>query len=252
MLQKAHVFAIPAGHRFRRHEHEGPHLCAVVRGGFSERAGGSWTEVSAGTARYSGSARHDIDFGSAGATCLLLSPAIDDLPSVSSPRFLDRDPWIAELVSRLAAALAGDASAAPLGIDGLATELWAQVQRRVDGRTTAPPSWLRRVPGLVRDAEGRIPVSALADEVRVHRVHLARAFREHYGLSVTEYGQRVRVMRARDLLLHGREPLADVAMAAGFADQSHMTRAVRAAFGVTPAALRGALHPFKTGPLRDR
>jgi AraC-like DNA-binding protein len=36
--------------------------------------------------------------------------------------------------------------------------------------------------------------------------------------------------------------LADLAVRVGFADQAHMTRAVRAETGATPAALRRALH----------
>jgi AraC-like DNA-binding protein len=39
------------------------------------------------------------------------------------------------------------------------------------------------------------------------------------------------------------EPLADVALMAGFADQSHMTRALRRSTGTTPAGLRRLFTP---------
>lgn len=245
MIQHAQAFGIPAHHRFRRHEHVGLHLCAVVAGSFSERDGKSWVEAGPGAVRISGAARHDIDFGSDGATCIVLHPVDLDLAPLAKPRFLDPDPWLARLVARFGVVLGGAASQEPLGLDGLATELLAQVTRRLEGRAGPPPAWLRRVPELVRDAPGPLAVSAIAAEIGVHRVHLARVFREHHGISITGYMQRVRLERAR-LMLAGDVALAEVAAASGFSDQSHMTRAVRAAFGTTPAALRQALHPFKT------
>jgi len=46
-------------------------------------------------------------------------------------------------------------------------------------------SWLETVKQRIQDAPHPVSVSALAHEVGVHRVHLARMFREHYGRSVT-------------------------------------------------------------------
>lgn len=204
-----------------------------------------------GAVRISTAARHDIDFGPEGASCLLLQPDDLDVPKLDKARFLDADPWIASLVARIGESIQ-NGSVTSLRLDTLATELIAQVLRRVDGRSSAAPGWLARVPELVNDADMPLSVSAIAAEVGVHRVHLARMFRDHYGLSVTEYAQRVRLERARHLLTRGRAPLAEVAALAGFSDQSHMTRAVRSAFHTTPGAMRGALHPFKTRSKRGR
>jgi len=92
----------------------------------------------------------------------------------------------------------------------------------------------------------------LATEFGVHRVHLARAFRDHYGTSLSRHLQRARLVRARRLLAATDLTLADVAATAGFADQSHLTRSVRSALGTTPAALRRTLHRFKTAPAPAR
>ena len=247
----AHAFQIPARHRFRRHEHEGVHLCAVLRGSFAERDGRGWTRMDAGAVRISRAARHDIDFGPEGAWCLVVQPDDVELPRLPKPRFLDRDSFLSTLVDRLGAALRDEAATA-LRVDTLATELIAQVLRRIDGRVSSAPAWLGRVAEMLNDAPAPLPVSAIAGEVGVHRVHLARVFRDHFGLSVSEYAHRLRLDRARQMLMRGREPLAEVAAIAGFSDQSHMTRAVRAAFGTTPGGMRGALHPFKTGSGRRR
>jgi AraC-like DNA-binding protein len=57
------------------------------------------------------------------------------------------------------------------------------------------------------------------------------------------------VDRARRLLLTGLS-IADVSLEAGFADQSHFTRAFKRIVGVTPAAIAPAI-PFKTHPTSE-
>jgi AraC family transcriptional regulator len=166
------------------------------------------------------------------------------LPALDRPRFLEPDLWLHGLLERLDRALR-TATPSPLTVDDLATELIAQATRRVAGRMTPPPPWVDRVRQTVREATELPAVSDLAREVGVHRVYLARAFREHCGVSITGYMRRVRLERTKRLLA-GPLSLAEVATEAGFSDQSHMTRAVRAAFGATPRALRLGLHAFKT------
>jgi len=70
--------------------------------------------------------------------------------------------------------------------------------------------------------------------------HLARAFAAAVGLPPHAYLVQARVRRARGLLAAGSTP-AEAAAAAGFADQSHLTRAFRAQVGVTPARFRKML-----------
>jgi len=106
----------------------------------------------------------------------------------------------------------------------------------------AEPSWLARVVERLRDdAPARPSVSSLAAEAGVHPVHLARVFRRHRGETIASYVRRVRVQRAARLLA-GRDPgsgnTASIAAAAGFADQSHMSRAFRRVAGTTPALVR--------------
>jgi AraC-like DNA-binding protein len=65
------------------------------------------------------------------------------------------------------------------------------------------------------------------------RYQFARQFRAVHGTSPYRYS----VMRRLDMTrswLHQARPLAETALAAGFADQAHFTRAFKAAFGMTP------------------
>ena len=66
-----------------------------------------------------------------------------------------------------------------------------------------------------------------------------RAFRVRYGLSPSEYQRQLRLRAARHALASGAA-LADVAAAAGFADQAHLTRWFRRCYGITPGAYRAA------------
>jgi AraC family transcriptional regulator len=74
----------------------------------------------------------------------------------------------------------------------------------------------------------------------VHPIHLARTFRARYGISVGEYGRRVRIEWAAAEIARGESSLAAVATEAGFADQSHFTRLFRRYVGTTPARFRAA------------
>lgn len=72
------------------------------------------------------------------------------------------------------------------------------------------------------------------------RYELARQFRVLFGTSPYRYLLMRRLDLARTLIHRGR-PLAEVAGAAGFADQAHLTRAFGAAFGLTPGRYRRVL-----------
>lgn len=77
------------------------------------------------------------------------------------------------------------------------------------------------------------------------RYELARQFRLLLGTSPYRYLLMRRLDLAREEIHRGR-PLADVAVEAGFADQAHLTRMFRDAFGLTPARYR-ALRVRRTG-----
>jgi AraC-like DNA-binding protein len=81
-------------------------------------------------------------------------------------------------------------------------------------------------------------LAELADLAGVDRFHLLRAFRRCLGLPPHLYQTQLRLRHAKRLLLAG-EPPAMAAAAAGFADQSHLIRKFKAAYGVTPGQYLG-------------
>jgi AraC family transcriptional regulator len=107
-----------------------------------------------------------------------------------------------------------------------------------------PPVWLRRAREAMDDAApGSVTVERAAAEAGVHPVSLTRAFRRYYGVTTSRYLRRVRVRHAARLLAESPSPLSGIAYAAGFADQSHMTRVTRKETGATPSELRSLVRP---------
>lgn len=100
------------------------------------------------------------------------------------------------------------------------------------------PRWLKDVREILH-AEFRRPFSltAIAQRVGAHPVHLARAFRRCHRMTVGQYVRRLRVDYAMTALT-GEEPLSDIAARAGFSDQSHLGRVFRSTTGMTPRQFR--------------
>lgn len=100
------------------------------------------------------------------------------------------------------------------------------------------PRWLKDVVEILH-AEFYQPFSltAIAQRVGVHPVHLARAFRRCHGMTVGQYVRRLRVDYAMNALA-GEDSLSGIAGHAGFSDQSHLGRVFRAATGMTPCQFR--------------
>jgi AraC family transcriptional regulator len=134
-------------------------------------------------------------------------------------------------------------AAAGLALEGLCLELLARLLRAHPSAERGRPRWLDEARAALNERfrESSLRVTDLAAAQGVHPVSLARAFRRHFGLTPADYVRRLRLEEARRRVEQGREPLADVALACGFADQSHLTRAFRGRFGTTPGRRRKAL-----------
>lgn len=79
-----------------------------------------------------------------------------------------------------------------------------------------------------------VVVDDLAKVAGLSRVHLTRAFTRQFGTPPHVYLNSIRLRRAQAAMLSGT-PIAEVAAACGFADQSHFTRRFKGAIGISPA-----------------
>jgi AraC family transcriptional regulator len=148
---------------------------------------------------------------------------------------------LASLARRMRAELSMGDAMAPLALEGLSLELLAELRRERPGAGGAStlPAWLGRARDLLHArAGGTTPrIANIAAEVGVHPVYLARAFRARYGVTPGAYLRRLR-LEAAMAELAGTDTLARIAHRAGFSDQSHFTRAFKAAFGTAPGQWR--------------
>ncbi|MCE7979781.1 MAG: helix-turn-helix domain-containing protein [Caldilinea sp. CFX5] len=101
-----------------------------------------------------------------------------------------------------------------------------------------PPEALQRVRDYIHDhLSEEITLETLAALVHLSPYHFARKFKAATGLPPYQYVLQCRVEQAKSLLVAGQQSISAVAQAVGFASQSHLTRHIKHAFGVTPGAL---------------
>jgi len=98
----------------------------------------------------------------------------------------------------------------------------------------------------------KIDIEGLAKVVALSRSHFSRAFKRSLGFSPMEYVVVRRVERAKAMIRGTREPLAEVALACGFADQAHLNRRFRDIVGISPGRWRRSNDPVaKPSPHRN-
>jgi AraC-like DNA-binding protein len=162
--------------------------------------------------------------------------AIDEaaLPAVRWRSGLVRDvEWQSAFDTLHAAAEAGSVDSEPLIAPLL--RLTANLLPTDDGPVLAagPVRLARRVASA--DLEAGLGLADIARRVGLSPFHLHRLYRKAYGLTPAEHRLEARLRLARQMILAGAA-IAEVAVALGFADQSHLNRAFRRLMGVPPGA----------------
>ena len=134
-----------------------------------------------------------------------------------------------------------------LYVESLSNEIAIRVVRAQVG--SAGPSTLARgglAPRRLRMVQDYIEAN-LAEEITladlasiagVSTTHFCRAFHKSTGIASHQYVIRRRVDRAKALLAEGNLPIAQIAVAVGFGNQSHMTTHFRRVVGTTPRRFR--------------
>lgn len=148
------------------------------------------------------------------------------------------------LFDALADELARGDAFADEAVDSLARLILLRLARQRStartGRNPLTPPHLERLSDYVRaHLDQRILVADLAAVAGLPANRFAAAFVAATGQSPHQYVLAQRLAHAVALLRCGSEPLAQVAVACGFASQQHMTQVMRSRLGQTPARLRG-------------
>ena len=102
-----------------------------------------------------------------------------------------------------------------------------------------PPSAMRRVREHVEvHLSESMDLAELAGVAGLSVYHFARAFKQSAGVTPHHYLVHRRIERAQEMLVRSELPLSEIALAAGFSDQSHLARHFRQMLGMTPGQFR--------------
>jgi AraC family transcriptional regulator len=161
-----------------------------------------------------------------------------------------QDPLLSQVAFALWRELDQPAPAGNLFAQSAAQLLAVHLLRHYSGsqarRRVVPPSpcglterQLQRLLEFIREHLSEpLSLEALAQQVGFSPSYFARVFNQAMGASPHQFVLRARLQRAQQLLEQTELPLAQVAAACGFADQSHLTQVFKEQLGCTPRAYR--------------
>ncbi|MDL5367454.1 AraC family transcriptional regulator [Xanthomonas sp. NCPPB 2654] len=217
----------------RAHQHAHVQIVLPLRGELEIEVGGRGSRLDAFRAaviaphtRHAQSAHGDNRF-------LVLdcaTAAFDDaaLERLQRAPFLDLPPDLQRLLASLDPAQAADR-------DACAALALQQLRIRHSHSWTRLQALCRRI----EDAPGQPwPVQRMAETAHLSVSRLHALFREALGRTPQDWLSARRLDWVRRQLAHGAQPIAQLALDSGYADQSALTRALRRATGQTPAAYR--------------
>ena len=118
------------------------------------------------------------------------------------------------------------------------TNLPRQVDTPQEGHCLAP--WkARRVKEFIDESlDSKIRLHDCANKVNLSVSYFTHAFKATFGVTLSDYIRRRRIERAQLLMLASYQPLSQIAIACGFAHQSHYCRVFRSVIGLTPNVWR--------------
>ncbi len=173
-------------------------------------------------------AADDIAEGRRG-TCEFHHPAMTD--AMTARVFL----------SLFSAMTRSEGGSAAIRREELLLSLLAGVAGEGKGRSRPVPASIGWARALIDDAPAMpVTLAELARESGLSRFQVVRGFARATGLTPHAYLMQRRIDLARSLIAGGM-PLAEAAVASGFADQSHMTRLFVRNFGISPGAYSDAV-----------
>ena len=231
--------------RLPTHAHELSHFCFVLAGNYNETIGRTLFERRRMTLVYY---PPDVSHGEEHLTRgrhFLVEIDSNALEIVRNYGAQLREPVLLEadslwLANRMYKEFNEPDEFSPVALESLSTELLIAASRlgKSKAERIAPP-WLASVKEFLNENFSEPPgLDELANAARVHPTHLARVFRQFEHSTIGDYIRKARINYARQRMLESDEPLVEIALAAGFADQTHFTRSFKRVTGMTPTEFR--------------
>ena len=236
-----------------RHDHECANINLTLAGSFRETVGKHPQECEPASLLVKPPGEsHGNKYGEKGAHCLIveLAPSrFDDIRSLTnlfgSPAHI-RGGTLSVSAKRIYQEFRQRTNGFELVIEGLILEMLGETSRQNNFRNlAAPPRWLKEAQELIHQhfAE-KLSLYGVADTIQVNPSHLARTFRKYYHCSIGEYVRRLRIEYVAREMLESELSFAEIALAAGFSDQSHFNHEFKRRMRMTPAEFK-KLHARK-------
>jgi AraC-like DNA-binding protein len=205
------------GGRMQRHRHAEGYIALVLSGGYVEAGDHGRITVEAGYAVvHRPHEAHADTFSAAGATVLNLP--LEQDPGALVGRVIDPD------------AVARAAEREPAQVAALLAHMFRPVCAQVD-------DWPDRLAARL-SCPGDFRLSEWAAQHGLAAGSVSRGFRRAYGTSPKRYRIEQRALLAARSIPSWQGSLAELAFELGFADQSHLGRAVVSLTGFSPRRLR--------------
>jgi AraC family transcriptional regulator len=238
------------GYQTPKHTHKQALFCFVLQGNYTEHYGDKTRECGSSTLLFHPPGElHAEHFHDDGGRSFIVEIAPSWLTKVREPlpaaggSTVFRGAVFELLARKLYREFSNTDGASTLIIEGLMMEMLGETVRRgaLKERRQAP-LWLKQAQDLLhaRFTEN-LTLAEIAQVVGVHPVHLAQSFHKTYQCTVGDYVRKLRIEYACHELVASARPIVDIALAAGFCDQSHFTRTFKLAVGSSPSQYRAAL-----------
>ncbi len=237
----------PARFRTPKHSHKQALFCFVVQGEYTETYDRKTRECCASALLFHpADETHAEHFHDSGGRSFIIeiSPewlermreytAVMDVPA----QFRGGAPEL--LARRLYKEFTQMDGVSALVIEGLMLEMIGEASRHnAQAGATQSPRWLQQARDLLHSRfTEHLTLAEVAQNVGVHPVHLAQTFHKSYRRTIGDYVRQLRIEYACNELSASETPIVEIALAAGFCDQSHFTRTFKRCVGVAPSQYR--------------
>ena len=241
---KLSELAYTSGQKLPQHSHEKSYFSFTLAGSYDEQYGRRTKRCRSLTlAFHPAGAAHSVTFGNSEARTFNV-----EIPPRWMKRFQEFDLKLDEpaycqggpaawLAQRLYNEYLNLDPWSALVVEGLLLEIAAETTRscKATGAAKVPP-WLNTAKQMVHDNLAQtLSLKEIAAAVNVNPVYLANSFRKHYGTTIGNYVRRLRVDFACRQILDTDHSLTQIAVNAGFFDQSHFSKTFKRFVGMPPS-----------------
>ncbi len=235
--------------KLHNHSHPNAGFCLILQGGYTESYDRTLLECKQSYVKFqpAGEMHSDL-YGNKSVHSFIIELELSWLNQMGANYLVGNNPVIfrnnsmAWLMMRLRKEFHSMDAEAPLVIEGLVLELIAEASRnRTRVSDDKQPRWLRQAKEFIDERYFEpLTLSVIAELVGVHPVYLANSFKQHYQSSIGEYLRLRRVELASHKISTSKDSLVNIALAAGFSNQSHFSRIFKQVTGMSPAQYRAA------------